>query len=372
MRKTRRVLLIGPMPPPDHGTSVPFRLLVELVRGQLGTALRVVDTQSGDKAGVPLYSPLAFLPFLAIAWRTLKAALWCDVVISYGSQRFSCTVGSLFVVLLRLLGKPMHVRVAGGGFDNYYFGLAPWRRALVRACLSRAASLVVETQLVATRMAPEFSNLMTLPNWIEAHRENVPQGAQRPEGVLRFGFVAEVRAEKGVLELLAAFRPVRTRLAAQGVTATLEIAGPVRPDFAAQFASAMAAQDGGVTHLGQIEIDQLIGWIAARDVLLLPTMFPNEGYPGVVLEALALGVPVIVSRWRALPEIVSDGSNGLLCEPGDVDSLVAQMMRIAEDRPLRERLAAQAHADGQRFQARSVLRPLLARCGIAVPEDTTP
>lgn len=367
-RTTRRVLLMGPMPPPDHGTSVPFRLLVELVGRQPGTEVRVVNTQSGDKAGVPLYSPKAFMPFLAIWWHTLRSALWCEVAISYGSQRFSCTVGSLSVLLLKLLGKPMHVRVAGGGFDNYYFGLAGWKRALIRASLSRAASLVVETKLVAARMAPEFSNLMTVPNWIDTHGGPPRAAPVANDGTLRFGFVAEVRADKGVPELLAAFERVREQLSASGIAASLEVVGPVRAAFVERFAALLAAQGAGVTHLGQLDIEQLIPWIAERDVLVLPTRFSNEGYPGVVLEALALGVPVIATRWRALPEIVVDGHNGLLCEPGDVDSLVAQMLRIARDAELRAMLAVNARSGGQRFQAEPVLRPLLERCGILTQE----
>jgi glycosyltransferase involved in cell wall biosynthesis len=365
MRLTpRRLLLIGPLPPPDHGTSVPFRLLVETIEAHRGAQVRVVNTQSGDKAGVPLHSPRAFVPFLTIWWRTLRAALWCDAAISYGSQRFSCTVGSLTVVLLRLLGKPMHVRVAGGGFDNYYFGLASWKRRLIRLCMSRAASFAVETRLVGERMASEFSNLLVMPNWIDIHsagNSSLPPATGDNE--FRFGFIAEIREEKGVLELLAAFEGVRQTLSDAGIPSRLELVGSVRPDFLERFRSAMEAASG-VAHLGQVDLEQLMPWIRNQHVLLLPTKFENEGYPGVVLEALALGVPVIVSRWRALPEIVADGHNGLLCEAGEVASLAKQMEMIAKNSALRERLAANARADGQRFQVREVLQPLLDRCGL--------
>ena len=356
---------MGPMPPPDHGTSVPFRLLVETVQSLQGVEARVVNTQSGDKAGIPLYSPKAFMPFLAICWQIAKIAIWCDVAVSYGSQRFSCTVGGLTVLMLRLLGKPMHVRVAGGGFDNYYFDLPTWKQTLVRAVLRRAATLVVETGLVRDRMSPEFSNLLLVPNWIDTHGalpgavKTVPDDKR-----IQFGFVAEIRAEKGVIAVLKAFEQVQSSLAADGITATLELVGPVRSDFAQEFSAAMATHAARVNHIGQIDIETLIPWIASKDVLLLPTTFANEGYPGVVLEALALGVPVIVSRWRALPEIVVHEHNGLLCEPADIPSLVAQMERMGRDSALRARLGANARAEGDRFLARSVLQPLLARCGI--------
>lgn len=367
----RRIMLMGPMPPPDHGTSVPFRLLVETVQQCPGAEVRVINTQSGDKAGVPLYSPRAFMPFLGILRQAAVAAFWCDSAISYGSQRYSCTVAALVTVMLRLLGKPMHVRVAGGGFDNYYFELADWKRLLIRWALRRAESVVVETKLVGRRMAVEFPNNMTvMANWIDLHGF-VPQGrAPQATGPLRFCFVAEIRAEKGVATLLDAFQQVRPGLVAAGIDASLELVGPVRPDFACAFATLLDRRGAGVTHRGQMAIEDLVPWIARQDVLVLPTIFTNEGYPGVMLEALALGVPLIVSRWRALPEVVVHEHNGLLCEPGDTASLAHQMNLLARDPVLRARLGRQAAQDGAQFRAVNVLRPLLELSGLASSESS--
>lgn len=359
----QRILLMGPMPPPDHGTSVPFRLLVETVQQCTAAEVRVINTQSGDKAGVPLYSRRAVIPFIVILYKSALSVFWCDCVVSYGSQRYSCTVAAVVTVILRFIGKPMHVRVAGGGFDNYYFGLSKWKRRLVRWALRRAASVIVETGLVAQRMEREFpDNFQVMPNWIELHgfEAQARPVVLHPE-LLRFGFAAEIRAEKGVVSLMTAFEEVRANLASVGIDASLELVGPIRPDFAETFDILLKERGRGVVYRSEMVIEDLLAWMASQDVLVLPTVFSNEGYPGVMLEALALGIPLIVSRWRALPEVVVHESNGLLCEPNDVPSLACQMERLARDSDLRDRLGQQAAADGAQFRAAVVLLPLLRK-----------
>ena len=66
------------------------------------------------------------------------------------------------------------------------------------------------------------------------------------------------------------------------------------------------------------------------DVLALSSTH-KEGLPNVLLEALAMGVPVVSSRLAGTPEVVIDGVTGLLVEPGDVDGLATAIRRLADD-----------------------------------------
>ena len=81
------------------------------------------------------------------------------------------------------------------------------------------------------------------------------------------------------------------------------------------------------------------------DCLVLPTFHPGEGYPGVIAEAFAHGLPVISTRWLAIPEIV-DESCGVLIEPGDTAGFVAAVTGLHQDsaRWSRMKLAARERA----------------------------
>ena len=75
------------------------------------------------------------------------------------------------------------------------------------------------------------------------------------------------------------------------------------------------------------------------DVLALSSTH-KEGLPNVLLEAIAMGVPVVSSRLAGTPEVVIEGVTGLLVEPGDVGGLATAIRRLAEDDDARARMGA--------------------------------
>ena len=77
----------------------------------------------------------------------------------------------------------------------------------------------------------------------------------------------------------------------------------------------------------------------------------HEGLPVALMDALALGLPVIATRAGGIPEVVSDGVNGLLSACGDAGALAAAYTRVARDGSLRERLGRAAKASGDQFDA---------------------
>jgi len=77
-------------------------------------------------------------------------------------------------------------------------------------------------------------------------------------------------------------------------------------------------------------------------LLVLPSR--SEGMGRVVIEAFCRARPVVGSRVGGIPDLVQDGTNGLLVEPGDLDALGDALVNVLTDRGLAERLGAGAHA----------------------------
>jgi glycosyltransferase involved in cell wall biosynthesis len=130
-------------------------------------------------------------------------------------------------------------------------------------------------------------------------------------------FVGRLVEEKGIGTLLAAW----SRLS---VKPKLKIIGdgPLAPAVANA-----AAAIREIEWLGPRSKEEVTGAMAEASVLILPSTW-YEGFPLVIAEAFAAGLPIIASRIGGLAEVVSDGQTGWLVSPGDPDELSSAVSRI--------------------------------------------
>jgi len=99
---------------------------------------------------------------------------------------------------------------------------------------------------------------------------------------------------------------------------------------------------GRARFLGSVARDQVVRLFGAADASVLSSAWEN--FPHTVVEALAVGCPVIAIAVGGVPEVVRDGENGLLVPPNDVAAFAAAIRRFFESDELRRRLAAAATA----------------------------
>jgi glycosyltransferase involved in cell wall biosynthesis len=87
----------------------------------------------------------------------------------------------------------------------------------------------------------------------------------------------------------------------------------------------------------------------------------RDGIPNVLVESMAMGVPVVATRVSAIPELVEDGETGLLVEPGRPRELAGAMARILTDTKLRQKIIHQADVQVRQHFDNRVLIDGLAR-----------
>ena len=154
-----------------------------------------------------------------------------------------------------------------------------------------------------------------------------PNRAEMHDGPLRVGYIGMLTPNKGIgtladaAALMGAEAPLHYRIAGEGKPAFVE-------DVLAKFPTART------TYLGWTDADT---FYRSVDVLVVPSIWA-EPFGYVCIEALSHGVPVIVSRAGALPEIIEPSRSGLVFEPGDAESLAACLRRLASDKDLLDRL----------------------------------
>ena len=183
-------------------------------------------------------------------------------------------------------------------------------------------------------------------------------------GGIRFLLVARMLWDKGVGEYVAAARRVRRRYpdAEFGLLGFLDVQNP-----AAISREQMDAwvDEGVVRYLGVS--DDVRAQIAAADCVVLPSY--REGTPRTLLEAAAMGRPLITTDAVGCREVVEDGVNGLLCRVRDADDVadkMEQMIALSADERTemgrRGREKVEREFD-ERFVIEAYLRAIREVCG---------
>lgn len=147
--------------------------------------------------------------------------------------------------------------------------------------------------------------------------------------ISHIAFVGSLVKRKGVDVLVKAFRNIRR----QDIRLLIVGDGPLRKELIPS-----ASGDPRIEFLGYKKNG--IEYIKASDVFVLPSVY--EGLPNVIIEAMAVGTPVIASNVSGIPELIEDGVNGLLVKPGDPEGLGNAIIRLLDDGDLREKLISES------------------------------
>ena len=234
-------------------------------------------------------------------------------------------------IACRMAGIPYCANVQGLGTAFQRKGLAQFVTVLYKLALRKAKTVFFENEANAA----EFRKRKIL----SAEKETVLPGAginleaypymPYPENdAVHFLYLGRIMKEKGMDELFSAIRQLHEKY---GSKVILDLVGFYDDDYYKEQVDRLVADGIAVFH--GFQTDPLPYYVSA-DCVVLPSY--HEGMSNVLLEAAAVGRPIITSDIPGCREAVEDGKTGLLCKVRDADSLYGQMCRMT-DTPFAER-----------------------------------
>ncbi|HEY4056857.1 MAG TPA: glycosyltransferase family 4 protein [Kofleriaceae bacterium] len=232
--------------------------------------------------------------------------------------------GFAAIIAARLLNVPCVVKLHGSDINQ--IAKLPGPRRLLSLALPRAAKIVAVSRALAEEthaLGVPRDQIAIVMNGVDSELFHPrDRGEARamlglPPGPLAV-YVGNLKTDKGVLDLAAAWKDVH----AQMPHATLAIVGngPAREELE----RATAPFGASVRLVGAVPLAQVPVWMAASDVLTLPSH--AEGTPNVVLEALASGRRVVATRVGGIPDLITDGVLGELVAPKDPGALARALI----------------------------------------------
>lgn len=254
-----------------------------------------------------------------------------ELVHIHAAMRGSFWRKAIFSTIARLFGRPVVLHLHGSEMKPFYASQKPFAQKLIRSQLEKASNVIVLSQSWASfvgQIAPA-AKITVLPNYVVVPQVQNTGGKDR----INVLFLGLIGPRKGTFDLIEAFSEVHRH----HPDARLIIGGNGETERARELIGKHRLAD----------VIELAGWVdeqgkkrllAASSIYTLPSY--NEGLPMSVLEAMAAGVVTITTRVGGIPELITDGKDGLLIEPGDINGLAESICSLIDDATRRETIAA--------------------------------
>ena len=309
-------------------------------------------------------SPLRDLAAGFALWRRMRAEGYAAV------HSFAPKAGLLAMIAARLAGVPVRLHTFQG---EVWATRRGWMRLLLKAADRLSASLATHVLVVGEgekRFLAGEGVLRGTTGSVLANGSIAGVDLQRfkPDAEARARlraqlgidqqatvllFLGRIARDKGVLDLARAFRVV----AASRSQVHLVVAGPDEDALQDEIRAAVQPCAERL-HCSEI-VETPEAWLAAADLLCLPSY--REGFPNVILEAAAVGIPALGSRIYGVSDAILEGRTGALHEPANPADLERKLAGLLDDAPARQSLGQAARERVLRdFDSRQVIAALLA------------
>lgn len=207
--------------------------------------------------------------------------------------------------------------------------------------MNRCRAALCVSRYVAEHSLPPVLEKAVVYNPIDLSRfcpapANRARWGLKPDQVV-VAYLGQIRDIKGVQDFIAMARQLTQP------DVRFLIAGECRAPnkYPGSYSEAdLAAMIGGDTRIGYVGyVKEVESVYHAADIVVVPSRW-QEPLGLISLEANACGKPVVATRVGGIPEVITEGENGYLVEPGDIDALADRVGRLIADPALRTRMGA--------------------------------
>ncbi len=344
----RHLLVVGAIPDEKNrlqygGATVATKLLLDFLNEQKVDYTFVQTNRYSDvkrKCNNKVRSTLAF-------FTDFSRNIWDARIVMFNFSDHG--VVSLFPPLSRIvrgLGKKVVLRKFGGSFDQYLNNISQSKKHKVISAIEKCDLILFETKAGIEHLK-SIADVEGKVEWLPNVRKH-PIARKNPNDMgHRLIFLSHICDEKGVADIL-------------------ELAKYITPEYKIDLFGAIKEQKYAdfnwraynVMYHGEISSQQVLDELHNSTFLLLPSY--REGYPGIIIEAMSVGLPVITTTAGGIPEIITDGKEGIMVSPGDVSAICDRLKHITpKDYSSMSKNAL--HTFEERFEAESVNARILKR-----------
>jgi len=335
--KNMAVLFIGPLPPPYSGPELGmFYFLNSSLRDRFRISFLKtnVRTSNAAKGKTDLTAIRAFFTYLSRLLTVLIKERPAVVYYPVTATRMGIWGRDFWTILLaRAFGSKVVIHLRAGHFRLAFDRLTIAERIVLRATFNLVSLALVQAERLKNQFAGILADekIRVLYNGIDLSPYSNITISNAGHQVLFLGFLSYAKGYCDILKIIPgiveSFPDVQFHFCGEKIKTERNVFFDQTTGKPLQFEDPDAVFDRyikdryerNVSFHGVVAGDDKIRLLASCNFLVLPSY--SEGFSMAILEALCMGKPVICTRVGALAEVLQDGVNGYLLQPGDVKGL---------------------------------------------------
>lgn len=289
-----KLLLIGPLRNKNDvtntgGVTILFELLLSELRTK-GIEFDVIDTLKDNY-------PNPATAFFSSALKLITQFHKYDHISLQASNNSLVLLGPVMILLSKIYNKKTSMRKFAGNLNVVYEKSNFFKKMTIRYVLKNMDVNFFETKYLVDYFHKFNNNTYWFPNV----RQQILIPKLPKNFSKRFIYIGTINKEKGIDEIVKIASELDDDY-------TLDLFGPIlEKKYAKKY-----FHENKTNYYGHLHPDRVTEVLNTYDILILPSY--REGYPGVIIEAFSLGIPVIVTKLEGIKEMVTHNYNGLLID----------------------------------------------------------
>lgn len=354
--QAKTLLFLGPKPPPIGGSPLTVQAMLDELAFYPSVHVQLISTSPAldVRRKMTGFNFEKVKRSLLILPRFLYEIRRSDAALVFANDLFAITLAPLLLLIARLFHKPFFLKPVGAGLDLFLNRQIAVLRNYLLGVLRASDGILTQTRLLKDDLKElGITNTHYLPGCrplspvISVHRDRTADFR-----IIYLGHITRLKGPLVLLDALNVLEPIPDR------QVRCDFYGPIHHEIHDEFVKALEGVRN-CHYCGEAEPGVGSQLIAQYDALVLPTYYTTEGHPGVLIEAMQAGVPIIATQVRTFPELVTDGVNGFLVPTQDSQALADAIRLLAVDPALQKKMAEANYRKGLEFRAEAVVAQML-------------
>ena len=330
----RKVLLIGQTPPPYYGQSMMIKRLLDAKLNDVKIFhLRMFFSDSAKSVGRFRLKKMFHLFYLIASSINLRFRKKIDTLYYFpaGPNLNPILRDFILLISIRLFFKRtiFHFRAAG---------LSDFLRAknTILQKIIRLPYLYPDIAIQLSSLNPEdgkyihAKKIVFIPNGLEDRFDSKQRIDKYNKSNVDILFVGALHRSKGIYNVIEAAKIIRK----VNQNVLFQVLGEFYDDKIESSIRSMIdkynLQSNINLHGMKLNHEKWVFFYQA-DIFCFPTYFESESFGNVLLEAMMFELPIVSTKWRAIPELVHDNENGYLVNPNDSADLAEKLLKLIND-----------------------------------------